>query len=234
MYADPLVLGATFSRRSFAEVAPPPNDDASRTGTFVVGPQTIFFKVEMANVGASTRYKLMLEPPGSTRTEIAASGVLKSIDTSLASIWWGLETDLNRTGTWAAVLEVNGRRVFSLPFTVVASNAQVVNRAPNAVTAQIGPRPLLTDRVAVCRAVSETLPDPDYDVVRYRYEWRVNGTVVRDVTTAAQSDALARQFVTNDASISCAITPRDGNLSAQTSTAFASPVSAVRRRSSRP
>jgi len=69
--------------------------------------------------------------------------------------------------------------------------------------------------------------------VRYRYEWRVNGTVVRDVTTAAQSDALARQYLTANADVQCSITPSDGTLSAQTATAHATVMNNGRRRALR-
>lgn len=232
-FDEPIVFGATFSDRSFGNVAPPPHDDAPHVSTFVKGSQTIWFKVETANVGASTRYRLRLERPGSTRTELAATGVLTSIDTSLASIWWGLDVDLDRAGTWAMILEMNGRRVFSLPFTVVDSRAEVVNRAPNAISATLEPLPLRLNEVAVCRATGFELADPDYDVVRYRYEWRVNGAVARDVTTAAQSDALPRQFMTNGADVSCSITASDGRAAAPTVTTHGSPAPKGRRRSLR-
>lgn len=233
LFEEPMVFGATFSNRSFGDYAAPPHDDAPHVSTFVRGTRTVWFKAEMANVGASTRYKLLLEKPGSTRTEVAATGVLKSIDTSLASIWWGLDVDLDRTGTWAMVLEVNERRVFSLPFTVVTSSSEVVNRAPSPIGAVFDPVALRTNQVAVCRATNASLADLDYDVVRYRYEWRVNGTVVRDVTTAAQSDALARQFLTSGADVSCSITASDGKASAPTVTAHGTPSPNGRRRSVR-
>ena len=233
LFQEPLVFGATFSNQSFGNFSAPPEDGAPHVSTFVSGPRTIYFKAELANVGASTRYKLLLEKPGSTRTELAATGTLKTIDVSLASIWWGLDVDLDTIGEWALVLEVNDRRLLSTPFTVVSSAAQVVNRVPNAVTASFEPLTLRTNQVAVCRASHELLADPDYDVVRYRYEWRVNGVLVRDVTTAAQSDALARQHLTAGAAVQCSITPSDGQLSAQTAVANGAVVNNGRRRALR-
>jgi hypothetical protein len=233
LFDQPMMFGATFSNRSFGDFDPAPEDDAPHVSTFVVGPQTIWFKTELANVGASTRYKLLLEKPGSTRTEVASAGVLKTIDVSLASIWWALDVDLDSLGTWMMVLEVNERRVFSLPFTVVSRPSQVVNRPPNPVTASFEPISLRINQVAQCRATAETLADPDYDVVRYRYEWRVNGAVVRDVTTAAQSDALPRQYMTANADVSCSITASDGKATAQTVTVHGTPVNNGRRRAVR-
>ena len=235
LFDTPMVLGATFSNRSFGDFAAPPHDDAPHTGTFRVGSQTIYFKVEMANVGASTRYRLKVQSPNASRTDVAAEGRLKSIDTSLASVWWALDVDLDRVGDWGIVLEVNDRRLVSLPFRVVGASEAIQNRPPNPVTVAIEPVALLAGEVPVCRASEPTLlPDPDYDVVRYRYEWRVNGTLVRDVTSAAQTDALARQHVTANAQISCSVTASDGQVSAPTVTAFSAPVTAIRRRAARP
>ena len=235
LFDTPLSLGATFSTRNFANYPPAPFDEAPHTGTFRVGPQTIYFKVEMANVGASTRYTLKLQAPNNYRTDIAATGQLTTIDVSLASVWWALDVDLDRAGTWAVILDVNGRRLFSLPFRVVGTFEPIDNRPPNPISVAIEPLALQAGEVPVCRASEPTLlPDPDYDVVRYRYQWRVNGTLVRDVTTAAQSDALGRQFVTTNAQIACSVTPSDGKASAQTVTAFSAPVTGVRRRAARP
>lgn len=235
LFDEPIVVGATFSNRSFGDYAPPPHDDAPHVGTFVQGSRTIYFKAEMANVGASTRYALMLQRPGSTRTQFAASGVLKTIDVSLASIWWALDVNLDRPGTWAIVLEVNDRRLFTIPFTVVASPTEVVNRPPNPITPEIEPIALRANQVAVCRATSPALlvADPDYDVVAYRYQWNVDGSIVRDVTSAATSDALAREHVKPGAQISCTITGSDGVASTQPVTVNAMPVTAAKRRSSR-
>lgn len=235
LFDNPMVLGTTFSSRSFSDFRPSPYDDAPRTGTFRAGHQTIYFKVEMANVSASTRYTLKLRAPNNARTDVAATGQLKTIDVSLASIWWGLDVNLDRVGTWAIELEVNGRRLFSLPFRVVGISETINNRPPNPVEVAIEPMALRAGQVAVCRASEPNLlPDPDYDVVRYRYEWRVNNQLVRDVTTAAQSDALPRQHATANARISCSVTVSDGKTSAQTVTAFSEPVTAVRRRAARP
>jgi len=234
-FDTPIVLGATFSSRSFGDYAAPPHDDAPHTGTFRAGQQTIYFKVEMANVGASTRYRLKIQAPNASRTDLAAEGRLKTIDVSLASVWWALDVDLDRVGDWAIVLEVNERRLLSLPFRVIGVSEAIVNRAPNPLAVAIEPVALIAGEVPVCRASEPTLlPDPDYDVVRYRYEWRVNGTLVRDVTTAAQSDALPRQHVTANAQIACSVTASDGKASGQTVTAFSAPVTAVRRRAVRP
>lgn len=231
---DPLVYGVTFSDHAFHQFAAPPFDDAPHVGSFLRGTRTLWFKVEVANVGASTRYELLLQKPGSSRLLTGASGVLQTIDVSLASVWWALDVNLDIAGTWAMIVKVNGHHVFTLPFQVVTRHGDLGNRPPNQIAAELEPVTLRAGRAAVCRVRNDTFPDPDYDVVRYRYEWRVNGELVRDVTTAAQSDVLARQFVVHGGDVSCSITPSDGLLSGATVSAHGTPAGSPRRRSVRP
>jgi len=220
MAGHPMILGAMFSATTFEGQRSAPYVDATPTGTFVIGPRTIYFRAELANVGASTNYSLALAQPSGVSANVS-SGVLKSYDASLASVWWAIDVNLDRTGTWVLQLDVNGgRQSFSMPFTVVSDAADVVNRAPNAVTASLEPLGIRGGDVPVCRAsTSSGLADPDYDVVRYRYEWRANGVVVRDVTTAAQSDALGRQHAVAGTALTCTVTASDASASAQPSIA---------------
>lgn len=226
---SPLAFGATFSNLSFEGFRPPPFDDAPHTGTFVRGQQTIYFKAELSNVSASTQYRLTLDPPGSTGEVLAASGRLTSWDLTLASIWWALEVDLNRTGTWMLSLEAENKKLLSVPFEVVASQSQVVNRAPKAYSVALEPQTITDGRVPVCRVSGDLIADPDFDVVSYRYTWTVNGAVVRDVTSAARSDALARQHVKNGTQLSCTVVASDANLSTQPLSAHADVKTARRR-----
>lgn len=229
MIDDPMILGTMFSATTFADLRPAPYVDAVPTGTFPLGPRTIFFRAELANVGASTTYTLSLVQPTGVSANVS-SGVLTRYDASLASAWWGIDVNLDRTGEWVLRLDVNnGRQTFNMPFQVVSSAAQVVNRAPNAMTAAIEPVGLRSGDVPVCRASHGGLADPDYDVVRYRYEWRVDDVVVRDVTTAALSDAIGRQHAVAGATLTCTVTASDGDHATQPIRATAV-VTASRRR----
>lgn len=225
----PHLLGVTLSRSSFDNYPAAPWNDAPNTGTFVRGPQMLWFRADVANVGFTTRYALRLVPPGSDEGMTASAGSLLNYDASLASVWWGLEVDLDETGTWMLELEINDRQEFSIPFTVVTSHSQIVNRAPHSVAVSLEPVGMRSGQVPVCMADGSYTLDPDYDTVRYTYMWRVNGQVVRNVTTAARSDALSRDLVRAGAEISCSVTPSDGQLTAATSTAYAT-VQASRRR----
>ncbi len=83
------------------------------------------------------------------------------------------------------------------PFDVVASAPEIVNHAPLGVSVSLDPPNPVEADVPFCRVAPTVLyrRDPDYDVVRYRYRWIVNGSVVRDLQSAALSDALPRGWV---------------------------------------
>ena len=50
---------------------------------------------------------------------------------------------------------------------------------------------------------------PDYDLVRYTFEWRQNNRVVRRSTNAALSDVLARNLLIPGQRLQCKVTPLD-------------------------
>ena len=54
--------------------------------------------------------------------------------------------------------------------------------------------------------------DPDYDLVRYRYRWLIDGRPFRTVTSAALSDAIPRATSLPGQRITCQVTPLDGRL----------------------
>lgn len=226
---QPLAIGATFSTQSFAAFRPAPYDDAPHTGTFVVGPQTIFFKAELANVLASTSYQLTLDPPGASGDILAASGRLVNYDAQFFSIAWDLNVNLFRTGTWTLKLRADGRELLSAPFTVVSSPSQIVDRPPNPFSVTFEAPVAVANRVAVCRVEGDRLADPDYDVVSYHYSWTVDGEIVRDITSAARTDALARQLSRPGTTLGCTVTASDGTFETQPVSAFAR-IDPVRRR----
>jgi hypothetical protein len=227
VWSSPIMMGGQLSNQSFADFRPAPFDDAPRTGTFLYGPQTVYFKVEMANVAADAPYRILLEAP-SGATEAASGSFNRAAE--LASMWWGLETNLNQLGSWRVILEVDGERIKEAPFSVVAYPEEIVNRPPFPVTASIHPVGLRSWEVPECRVENPLLADPDYDVVSYRYEWRADGELVREVRSAVTADALAREFVRGGSTISCSVTASDGALETETSTAHVTVESTPRSR----
>jgi len=68
--------------------------------------------------------------------------------------------------------------------------------------------------VIFCRVqTSLVAEDPDYDIVRYRYQWLVNGSEIRDVTSAALSDAIPKNSARAGEEVTCKVTPSDGKAS---------------------
>ncbi len=98
-------------------------------------------------------------------------------------------------GEWHLQFWLNGQPMIDAPFLMVASIDPNFDRPPAPIGVAFDPPAPTADDVLFCRVLATPLlEDPDWDVVQYHYEWRVNGNVVRAVTTAAQSDAIPRQI----------------------------------------
>jgi hypothetical protein len=109
--------------------------------------------------------------------------------------------------------------VATAPFWVVDSASSIVNRAPLALRSlDFDPANPTAADVAVCRVTPDSLyrRDPDYDLVRYRYRWLVRGQVVRDVTTAALSDAIPAGTGNTGDELRCEVTSRDESVNGPT------------------
>ncbi len=117
-------------------------------------------------------------------------------------------------GTWKIEVLINGQTLVSAPIVVVPTLDPLFNRPPAPITLSFDPAMPRASNVVFCRVnTSQTLDDPDFDLVRYTYEWRVNGSVVRTLTSAALSDALPRDTAAPGQTITCQVTPGDGKVS---------------------
>ena len=229
MTLDPVVIGAALSNQNFSNFRAAPYDDGPRTGTFVRGIQRLFIKMEIASVPPGSGYSITMFPPTGGSFP-SGSGLLAGYEVDLASFGFGFDIDLFAAGTWTMVMRITGREVLRLPFTVVNSAAEIVNRPPNPFSPTLQPVGVRANNVAVCRVEGMDVPDPDFDVVSYRYQWTVDGATVRDVTTGARSDALARQHVRAGTSLTCSVTASDGRLTTQTQSTHADVGETPRRR----
>ncbi|RJP32680.1 MAG: M23 family metallopeptidase [Phycisphaerales bacterium] len=127
--------------------------------------------------------------------------------------WWEYDVpDMHTiTGTWHVLVEFNGQEMVRAPIEVRQRRTPKFNRPPVAVTVRFDPPAPREDDVLFCRLDSPVLLDDlDYDIVRYRYVWRVGGEVVRDVVSAGQSDALVAFTARDGDVVSCTVTPGDG------------------------
>lgn len=179
----------TFANVEFSGTAGYPWDQVVHTGTFLLGTPATYFRVSIANYPTNGLHRVTYtRPNGSTFLDF--SGVFSGFWDGW--LWFWTSGTLDAVGTWTARFYVNGELMATAPFDVVASSAEIVNHAPLGVSVSLDPpRPIAAD-VPFCRVTPAVLyrRDPDYDVVRYRYVWSVNGSVVRNVQSAGLADAL--------------------------------------------
>ena len=102
-----------------------------------------------------------------------------------------------------------------LAFAVVAACSGAAVAQPNFSTSRgvVEPAAPRAGDVVVCRvSTSLVTDDPDYDIVRYAYRWTSGARVVRQVTTAALSDAVPSTAARTGEALACTVTPTDGKL----------------------
>ncbi|MFZ4575680.1 MAG: M23 family metallopeptidase, partial [Phycisphaerales bacterium] len=170
---------------------------------------------------ASTARVRVFRPAG---TQAYDSGTINFGNTVFyPNSYWGWSPAMTFTGannvlgTWRVKIDVNGVMLVDAPFELRAARTAEFNRAPSAVTAAFEPAaPVEGGVIRALVTADPILDDLDYDVVRFQYVWKVNGTVVRDVTYAAASDVLKRDLFQEGDTVTCDITPTDGRASAAT------------------
>jgi murein DD-endopeptidase MepM/ murein hydrolase activator NlpD len=186
-------------------------DETPRTGTFVRGRRLVGIRADLRNVPADASYRIrVLDPRG--RVVYEESGSYGTSELFKLSLFAGaLELPLDTLGSWRAKIEIEGSELIDAPFRVVASAAQAKNRKPNRIAARMAPARPVAGEVMTCVADGSPIAeDPDYDLVSYRYEWRVDNRLVRLVTSAATSDLLPADAAPPGSRVSCRVTPSDG------------------------
>lgn len=131
--------------------------------------------------------------------------------------WWDIAELRTIEGTWRVELWLNGELYVAAPLEVKPMREPGFNRAPEPIAVRMDPPHASENEAIFCRVHSDlVLDDLDYDIVRYRYLWRVDGTVVRDVTSAGMSDALPAGVAGDCSEVICDVTPSDGKDDGQT------------------
>lgn len=95
-------------------------------------------------------------------------------------------------------------------FTVLDSGGPRTNRPPGGVVAAFDPPWPNTNSVVFCRLAVPLWIDPDYDLMRFRFQWRTNGVLFREITNAAYSDTVPALSAAAPTLLSCTVTPYDG------------------------
>ncbi|MAB29495.1 MAG: hypothetical protein CMJ53_09515, partial [Planctomycetaceae bacterium] len=138
-------------------------------------------------------------------------------------IWWfyfdlpGLQ---ETPGTWQVKMFINGEQQIDFPLEIIAEGDPTPNRAPEPITTAIVPSNPTSDDVLSCEVTSAfPLDDLDWDLVRFRYLWSVDGVVVRDTVSAGLADFLPSVSGCGNPTVTCEVTPSDGMLDGSPSTA---------------
>ena len=207
----------TYGVGPFSGHAGYPYDEVTRRGTYASGTTDISFRFSIRNLPAQSTYQFVLTRPDGSTAMNNSAGFNNTELRKRSWFWFSRKVTLNTTGEWTLVLFVNGENVATAPFSVVTDS--IVNSPPFAVdsVAFDPPAPGPTD-VPICRVTPGSLyrRDPDYDLVRYRYRWFLQGALVRDVTSAALSDAIPSGILRAGDQLRCEVTPSDDSLTGPT------------------
>ena len=187
-------------------------DREPRTGTYAQG-STIHFRFMIHNVPPQTSYEMRLRRPDGTIAATRSNSYANAALLRTLYSWGSFDLDPSLLGEWKVEIAFNGSTMVAAPFLVVATPAEIRNRAPRAITASLKPATLTTSDVPRCEVETSLLfEDPDYDVMRYRYQWLVGNRIVREITSAGLMDALPRDAARPGDRIVCRVTPFDGAL----------------------
>ena len=217
---DPYALAFTLSPNGFD---PPdarwlPYDDAVRTDVFQSGTRTVNFRVELGTLPANSSWHVVFTRPNGSVALDSAYGFGNPTEYANPWYWWHYDVDLNRTGTWHILFSVNDTQLVDAPFVVNASGT-LANRPPYPVTVAFDPAaPTAADAIFCDVDGPLAVRDPDDQIVRYHYVWKVDSSTVRDVVSAALSDAIPKGAAPAGSTVTCEVTPSDGVLTAPTAT----------------
>ena len=121
--------------------------------------------------------------------------------------------DWDVVGDWRVEVWVDEQRLVNSRLTVVAGAKLPKNRAPAAVRVALGSLRADSAKPTACILAQDPLrEDRDFDIVSYRYEWLVNGRVVRSATSAAWSDLLPAGAARASDRVICRVRPFDGKV----------------------
>ena len=127
--------------------------------------------------------------------------------------YWDIPGMQETPGTWRVTVVVNSELQMDFPLEIVAPGDETPNRAPQAISTNIEPSNPTADDVLMCRVDSAgPLDDLDWDLVRYRYIWSVDGVVVRDTVSAGLADYLPSVDGCGSPVVTCEVIPSDGEL----------------------
>jgi hypothetical protein len=182
--------------------------------------QNLYFWFQVANMPLQTNWRVVFRRPNGT-TEYDSGTQPFGNDFAYRSAWFWfwypipsfIPNVATTPGTWHVDFYLGGNLMVQAPFEVVTSVNPNFNRAPEPISLSFDPVSPTPDDTIVCRVNAPlVVADKDYDVVRFRYVWKVNGGTVRDVVSAGHADALQRSIAQTGYTVSVTVTPNDGKV----------------------
>lgn len=181
-----------------------------RTGTFLTGVRPIGFYSQFHNLPQGSTWRVRFLRPNGTVAYDSGTASFNNAFFRWSWYYWTYNLSINMVGTWKAELSVNGSVVVSAPFRASSSLTFNRNLPPNAVTLSFV-NPSETGAPLSVKVTGPTLlDDPDYDVVRYRYVWKQNHQVIRDVVSAGHLDMIPGNAYLPQKDLTVTVTPSDG------------------------
>jgi hypothetical protein len=174
----------------------------------------MYIWLETNNLPIDADWQFILKRPnGSVAYDTGAYPFFNTEIYRYAWFWWEFDIPDMQTiaGTWSVEIKFDGVSLLTLPVTVKVTHDPNFNRAPAAFTASFEPAaPSAEDALTVRMTGPAVLDDLDGDIVRFQYQWKVNGSVVRSAISAGRSDMLPRLTAAPGQTITCTVTPSDG------------------------
>ncbi len=182
--------------------------------------QNLYFWFQAANMPAMTTFRTVFKRPnGTIAYDSGSQPVSNAVAYRSAWFWFWYPIPIfipdvaTTPGTWRLNFYLAGQQVVDAAFEVVTTINPSFNRSPEDIFVSFDPFTPNADQVIICRVTApRPVADKDFDVVRFRYEWKVNGGIVRDITSAGHMDALPRSTAKAGDTLSVTVTPNDGHV----------------------
>ena len=174
----------------------------------------MYLWLETNNLPADADWQFVVRRPnGTVAFDTGAYPFFNPTIYRYAWFWWEFDIPEMQTiaGAWSVDVRFDGVPLLTLPVTVKATHDPSFNRPPAAFAAALEPAaPHAEDAITVRMSGPPVLDDLDGDVVRFQYQWKVDGSVARSVVSAGRSDMLPRLSAAPGQTVTCTVTPSDG------------------------
>jgi len=178
----------------------------------------ISYWMQGANLPAFSMYRFRFFMPNGVLDYDSGNRLLNFSDSFYRRYWaryqWDITDMQNVPGVWTVAIDMNDERVINAKVTVLDTGEAYINTPPTPAFAIFEPAEPTEDDAVFIRLQSDLVHDDfEYDLVRYRYVWSIDGAVVRDTISAGHADAIPSvASLGGGAQLCVSITPNDGDL----------------------